>query len=142
MKRHMTSFPFSSRRLFNLRQLTFWRKLGSFDKSKDCPSSSTVKEPPETCSSSSSSSTCTPSTDDDPCDDPCSPCLPPEKQDSPCPCPKPPTCHPGAGNVASLNLRVFRTFVINSRLDGVRFSMRASRSLLISEVHRARGIIL
>ncbi|XP_032681695.1 uncharacterized protein LOC116849051 isoform X2 [Odontomachus brunneus] len=92
MKRRMTWFPRSSRRLSDLWQLTLWRKLGALEKSKDCPSSPTVEDAPETRSSASSYH---PSTDDGPSEDPCSLSPSPEKQDPPpCPCPKPPTCHP------------------------------------------------
>jgi len=66
----------------DLRCLTFRRKLGTFERSKDCDSRTVPETDP-----------CSSPTDDDPC---CDPCPPPTRP--PCPPPEPPTYHPRSGN--------------------------------------------
>lgn len=125
MKQRVTSFPLSSRRLSDLWQLTFWRKLCSHEKSKDCSSSSTVEDAPKTCSSAPTF-TCTSSTDDDPSEGLCSP--PPKKRvPPPCPCPKPPTFHPDAGNVTSL--KTSRVLNFRNKFRTIRAPRCAHRGL-------------
>jgi len=87
-------------RPFGLRCLTFRRKLGTFERSKDCDSRTVPETDP-----------CTP-----PMDPRCDPCPPWSSPRPPCPPPEPPTYHPHAGNVGNSSMRVSRTFPINSRL--------------------------
>ncbi|KAM0733002.1 Cytochrome c oxidase subunit 6A1, mitochondrial [Formica fusca] len=72
----MTSFA-RTKRLSDLWRLTFFRKFGAYEKSKDCQS----RTVPETCSSSTMGEN----------DDLCPP-YPSPRSDPPFPCPKPPMC--------------------------------------------------